>query len=360
MLGKYPIRLYHWWLSALSDLLTRDQSTSETWRTLLEDTPEGLNIYTRNGKRISKLATLPRDADDDQASIVKSIIAKETGSAKPVLARISPTDALVRTVHIPELASDVIAPVLANQMERLVPWPESEIKYGYRVVGPSADQPEQIDVEVAATNKAVVDSLVRRAEMLGLTPKAIDYARSDDATTAIEIVSLQPKPSELTAKHLTRALAAILFVCLATAGFGISKVWSKHNEITSIESDVARARTLADEMGKLSTENDQLRERRSRLTRKKTDEPAIMILTEALSRALPDSAYLTDLEIEGREVRLAGKAENATALITILEESPHFESVRFSAPTTREGSETVETFSIIAHAEGGSSMDKLQ
>ncbi len=83
-----------------------------------------------------------------------------------------------------------------------------------------------------------------------------------------------------------------------------------------------------------------------------------MILVEALSRALPDTAYLTDLEIEGREVRIAGKS-NATALIRILEESPQFENVRFSAPTTREATETVETFSIIAHA-SGSRTDFLQ
>ncbi len=38
-------------------------------------------------------------------------------------------------------------------MERLVPWPEVETRYGYHIVGPSTDQPDQLDVEVVATNK---------------------------------------------------------------------------------------------------------------------------------------------------------------------------------------------------------------
>lgn len=360
MVGNAVVRLYQWWLASLSDLLTSNRPPSETWRTLLEDTPDGLHVYTRQGKQVKKLATLPPDADDDQASVLKSIITKEASSANPVLARISEADALLRTVHIPQLASDVIAPVLANQMERLVPWPEAETKYGYHIVGPSADQPDQLDVEVVATNKGVIDGLLRRAEALGLTPVAVDFSRSGDSRASIELVSLQPKPTELTAKRLAKAFAVLLFACLAAAGYGIYEVWSKQSQVASIEADVAAARTLAEEMGKLSAENDQLREQRGRLARKKTDEPAIMILVEALSRALPDSAYLTDLEIEGREVRFAGKSENATALITILEESPQFENVRFSAPTTREPTETVETFSIIAHAEGGSGTDFLR
>ncbi len=360
MSGNVAMRLYHWWLSSLSELLTRDQSPSETWRTLLEDKPDGLGVYTRNGKQVTKVSTVPLDTDDDRTAVLKAIIKKETSGANPVLARISEADVLVRTVQIPQLASDVIAPVLANQMERLVPWPEAETRYGYRIIGPSTDQPDQLDVEVVATHKGVIERLLQRAETLGLAPVAVDFSRSGEPRSSVELVSLQANPAEQTARRLAKTFAVLLFACLAAAGYGTYEVWSKHTEAASIESDVASARALSEEIGKLSAENDQLREQRGRLARKKSDEPAIMILIEALSRALPDSAYLTDLEIEGREVRIAGKSANATALITILEESPQFENVRFSAPTTREPTETIETFSIIANAEGGAGMGFLQ
>ena len=78
-----------------------------------------------------------------------------------------------------------------------------------------------------------------------------------------------------------------------------------------------------------------------------------MVLMEAFSRALPDTAYLTEIEIHGREARIAGKSEDPTALIPVLEATPQFEDVHFSAPTTREEGETLGTFSIISRAQGG-------
>jgi general secretion pathway protein L len=83
-----------------------------------------------------------------------------------------------------------------------------------------------------------------------------------------------------------------------------------------------------------------------------------MVLIEAMSRALPDSAYLTELEIHGRDTRIAGKSDDTTALITVLEATPQFEDVRFSAPTTREEGDTRGTFSIISRAEGGPKLEQ--
>lgn len=354
------IRLYKWWLESLSELMTRHRSAAETWRTLLKDTPDGLEIRTRYGTKEKLVATLPPDADHDQMSVLKSIVRKEASGAKPVLARISPADVLVRTIQIPNQASDVIGPVLGNQMERMVPWPDAETRYGYRIVGPSTELPDQIDVEVIATNKRVIDTILQRAGDIGLDPVSVDFASTDEPRASVELMSLEPKPAQKTAARLATAFAALLAACVVTTGYGVYEVWSRQSEDAAIEGEIAAVRARVAEIGKLSEENDRLREQRGRLARKKSDEPAMMILIEALSRALPDSAYLTELEIEGREVRMVGKSENATALITILEDTPQFENVRFSAPTTREPSETVETFSIVGRAQGGSSLEALQ
>ncbi len=74
------------------------------------------------------------------------------------------------------------------------------------------------------------------------------------------------------------------------------------------------------------------------------------VLLEALSRALPDSAYLNQLEISGREARLDGKAKEPTALIAKIESANEFANARFAAPTTRSEEDSIETFSIIATA----------
>ncbi len=77
-----------------------------------------------------------------------------------------------------------------------------------------------------------------------------------------------------------------------------------------------------------------------------------MTLIEALSRSLPDTAYLDELEIHDSEARIVGKSADPTGLIGTLESTPEFEDVRFAAPTTREDGQTLGTFSIVGKLQG--------
>jgi general secretion pathway protein L len=353
------IRLYTWWLTSLSELLTQRRSPTETWRTLLKTTPSGLEVHTRSGRGTRLVATLPPDADEHQAALLASIVRREASGKKDVLLRMPPSEVLVRTIQIPRQASDVIAPVVNNQIERMVPWSSSETRYGFRVAGPNAEHPDMIDVDVVATNKEILDRTLRRAQSLGLEPANVDFVPADDPSEAVELMSLQPHPARKTAAHLQFAFSVLLAGTLLTAGYGAYQLWSGETEAAEIEAQITAAQARVTEIGRLAEENDRLREQRGRLVKKKTDDPAMMILIEALSRALPDTAYLTELEIEGREVRMIGKSDNATALITRLEDTSQFADVRFSAPTTREPPDNLETFSIIARAENGSNAEML-
>jgi general secretion pathway protein L len=75
------------------------------------------------------------------------------------------------------------------------------------------------------------------------------------------------------------------------------------------------------------------------------------ILVEALSRALPDSAYLSEIRLENATLRVTGLADDAPGLLAPLERSGHLTSVHFFAPTTRGGDGKSFRFSIEAHVE---------
>ena len=72
---------------------------------------------------------------------------------------------------------------------------------------------------------------------------------------------------------------------------------------------------------------------------------------EALSRALPDNAYLTELSLENATVRIVGLAKDAPSLIAPLEHSGAMTGVHFSSPTTREPDGTHFRFHIEGRAE---------
>jgi hypothetical protein len=54
-----------------------------------------------------------------------------------------------------------------------------------------------------------------------------------------------------------------------------------------------------------------------------------------LSRLLPDTVWLTETTLDGNELSISGLAEDASALVPLVEAAPEFEQVRFQAPSTR-------------------------
>lgn len=76
----------------------------------------------------------------------------------------------------------------------------------------------------------------------------------------------------------------------------------------------------------------------------------ILHILDELSRIIPDSAYLSNLRYREGAVELQGSAENASNLVPLLERSPLFKNVGFTAPSNR-GRDNRETFSLKAETE---------
>ena len=349
--GNVANRYYTWWVNELARTLTPRRPSAGTWRTLARNTPEGLEVFTRAGGVDKALGTLKPDAGREQiAALTRLISQKASTSTGQVLLRLSQTEIVERTIQIPEAASDVIEPVLQNQMERIVPWSQEDTRYGYRVVGPNPTSTEQLDIQVVATTKSILETALRRARSVGLSPYAIDYAPDTGGASSVELMSLMPDPVKQTAKAVRTFVAVALAVSVAISAFGLYHMWVRQAENEDLEARIASARSRVAEVKRLNEENAELRQQRERLVRRKLDEPAVIGLIEAMSKALPDNAYLTEMEIHGRDARVVGKAADPTGLITKLEGTPEFEDVHFSSATTREEGETAGTFSIISRA----------
>lgn len=352
-------RFYTWWLHELANALTPRRSSAAAWRTLVRNTPEGLEIYSKAAGFDKPLGTLKHEAGRDQIAALTKLVSQQAApNSGQVLLRLSPDDIVERTIQIPEAASDVIEPVLQNQMERIVPWSQDETRYGYRIVGSNAASAEQLDIQVVATTKSILDTALRRARSIGITPYAVDFATDFEGASAVELMSLKPDPVKKTAQSLQTFFAIVLAVSVMIGAFGLYHMWGRQVENDDLEAKIATAKSRVEEVKRLNEENAQLREQRERLVRRKLEEPAVMVLIEAMSHALPDTAYLTEMEIHGRDTRVVGKSDDPTALITKLEDTPQFEDVHFSAPTTREQGETTGTFSIISRAQGAPKQEK--
>ena len=76
----------------------------------------------------------------------------------------------------------------------------------------------------------------------------------------------------------------------------------------------------------------------------------VLRVVDELSRVVPNAAYLSNLRYRAGVLEVQGNAENASALIPLLERSPVFQNVGFNAPSNR-GRDNRETFSLKAEIE---------
>ena len=76
----------------------------------------------------------------------------------------------------------------------------------------------------------------------------------------------------------------------------------------------------------------------------------VLRVLDELSRVVPTNAYFSNLRYRAGVLEIQGNAENASALIPLLERSALFENVGFNAPSNR-GRDNRETFSLKAELE---------
>lgn len=131
----------------------------------------------------------------------------------------------------------------------------------------------------------------------------------------------------------TLVLAAIL--ALLAAGLFGYKAWEVRQyaarlttEVQTLERQVAAGQRLDQEGERFLTRLDQLKEYRLRTA---ADLDALL----ALTRILPDDAWITQLDLSRTEISLAGEAARAGDLIGLIDASPLFEKTEFAMPLQR-------------------------
>jgi general secretion pathway protein L len=245
----------------------------------------------------------------------------------------------VRRLSVPVQARDVVAGIVHNQIERLSPWQSDGAIYGFDTAVNSEDA-VTLDVRVLIAARAVVDCALARLAASGLVADRI-IAHPPTTETA-KAITLWSRLADISAEDqsLIRRRVGVGIGAVVAASFGLT-LWAtiSANAISRANDDVAtRIDTLRRHLQSplaFRSAAASLPPQQREWYNKETSPSAIIVL-EALSRALPDGAYLTELSLQGATLRIVGLAKNAPPLIAPLEHSGVLAEVHFFSPTTRE------------------------
>jgi general secretion pathway protein L len=344
-------RFFAWWSGELAELASARGSAARDWRLMLLRCERGCDIYLRNRGHAELIGTSPAEGSGPQLAELLRRVGRQKIAPGQIVLRLRPDEVVQTRLSVPAAAGDVLEAVVRNQIERLAPWPAERAFFAYEA-SPAPDGSAMLDVRLAVTARSLVEGLVAELATLGLAPGVVDCGA--DATTEPRLNLLTPGIGERrrSGQLMLWGLGLLCLAALVAGAIGAVGLVQRSRELHVLTAQLQelQVKSAAALPGQASAR------RLAWVAEERGRQPSMAVALEALSRALPDDAWLTRLEVEQGTVRLAGNGASAAALIGRIEASGHFEDVQFSAPTTLADGEG-ESFTISARIVPGRRLD---
>src|SRR5262249_41229813 len=321
------------WIEVLAKLVLAWREQRRSQRTLMISEEKGALLVHQSGADGRKAERKPQVLSGATARRVA-----RSARGRFVILALSADKIVTRHLNVPTQAREFLAGIVRNQIERLSPWPPGEVMYGFA----ASDGSASLDIQVLMTSRATIEGARAALASAGLQVDRIVARRPvPDATpTAREPVTLWSRMTDAPQEDLTTATRLI------GAGLAASVAWAVILSIFTLTMASSIRRENEELAGRAQTLQRQLQAGRTpasmaslpapqRAWLSKETAASSVIVLEALSRALPDSAHLAEIRLEGTTLRIIGNADDAPALLAPLEQTGHLGNVHFFAPTTR-------------------------
>ncbi|WP_036288065.1 PilN domain-containing protein [Methylosinus sp. PW1] len=259
---------------------------------------------------------------------------------------------ITRTLGLPAQAREFLAGVITNQLDRLSPWPVGQILHSH-VATPQADS-SRLAVRVLIARQADVDAARAELAEMGLNVDRVESA-PDAGEEPVAFWSSRASQGDAASRRRLRLFiggaAAYVAICvlIVVAGSIVTNALQEETQALTARTHALQKRAdAAKNPGAIQA----LQPPERAWIWKEASTP-VVALVDALSRAIPDDAYLESLSVEAGKLRISGLAADAPPLIDALEKTGRFFDARFSASTTRASDGRLFRFGIEANLAAG-------
>jgi general secretion pathway protein L len=263
-------------------------------------------------------------------------------------------ESLLRRVSLPLATEENLSQVLAFEMDRLSPFRAEEVYFGYRIASrdPAAGK---VHVDLGVARRNLVDERVAKLRDWGASVQGVVLA--DDVVRSPTPLDLLPEAQrgEREAggtRRLQLGLAAAVLALLALVL--VFPIWQKRETVIALMPLLVKAKAEAESTDTLARELErQVGDYNFLLSKKHASQPVLAYIEE-LSRLLPDTTWVQQLDVRPvgkvREVQIAGETPSSSKLIEIFEQSATLRNAAPRGSVTRGSQPGTERFLIAAEA----------
>ena len=259
---------------------------------------------------------------------------------------LQPNRFLSRALELPKRATEFLDGIVRSQIDRLTPWTAEEAVFGW--TSPNDLEKDRVQLTVVATARALIAPYLRAFSDLGADSIAVSTVvqPADAAAAPVKILEHSARGA-LDLRRVRGALAVVFVASGLSACIAVAAAQFVTDAFDARQQDALRR--IAERRAWMRREDvtGSLPAHRL-LERRKRETPSTVLVLEALSEALPDHTYVTELRVEGDKLQVVGVTRDAPALIRLIEQSPHFTRATFFAPTTQAPGDPGERFHIEA------------
>jgi len=343
-----------WWVDELAGLLPKRLNAPATEVALVLAPSADLNAATlaiQSGRQRQPLGRFALAEPETAAQALRSagVLRAVRAGHMPVVLRLPQRLVSRQQLELPIAAQADLEEAVGYDLDRRTPFSREHAVFAARLIRLEPAR-KRLIAEVVVTPRATLDRALQAARALGLEPNRVDAA--DETGDAASGDLLRVAPSRANRRGRERDWAA-WGLGLIAASLVAALVWlpisAAQRRATDLAARFEAAKRANIAAVRLQHQIDELAQEDRYLLDKKRAAPNPLQLLLDTTRVTPDTAWLTEWDMTGEEVRLTGSAVSASGLVDALEHSQIFTGTAFLSPVTRQP-DGRERFSVSAHA----------
>lgn len=340
-LPGFARKAFWWWAGEMSSLMPGLS------RLVLPKAPEVATLRIVDDKwQISggdrHAASFEIDHTQDDRGVADQILrAAPNFSLSQLVILLPAAQVLRRRLDLPMMPERQLLSALELQVDRLTPFKPETVRLAVKVVGRDAVE-GKVTADCAITPRAPVDALEQRLSRLGFKATRIDIADADGQPSGFDLRVPEEQAQGQRPWLIRAGLVAGVVACWYFAG----AMWdvARQQELDSWQERIDGLRPQA-------MRSAALRQKLAGLTEpfeiaRRHHPAAVLGPLKELTAVIPDTARLTEFAYTADGIDIAGLANDASALIPVIEASPLFRDVKFRSQVMRRPESNKDRFEI--------------